>query len=176
MTQTKPAPRRRAQASIKRTIAREYRERELLAKARDLAKIHLAGYEDKAGKPVFDHVERVASRMSSTVEKTVAYLHDLVEDSPTYSRERLKRDFPAKIAAAVLAMTRDDKSADYMTYIRRLAANPLAKKVKLADLADNLDRNRVIPDKALAKELQARYREAREFLLASKGPQNTEHP
>jgi len=158
MITPKPQPRRHAQASIKRGR---------LAKAHRLAKIYLAECKDKAGKPKLGHAERVAARLSSTTEKTVAYLHDLLEDT-TYSPQQLKEDFPPRIVTAVLDLTRDDKGQDYMTYIRRLNANPLAKKVKLADLDDNLDPNRPIPDKALAEELRTRYREAREFLLAFK--------
>ena len=138
------------------------------------AEVHLAGLEDKAGKPKFGHAERVAGKLSPTTEKTVAYLHDLLEDTE-YTREQLKRDFPSEIAAAVLAMTREDKTEPYLDYIRRLAPNSLARKVKLADLDDNLDPNRPIPDKALAQELRARYRMAREFLLEFDAPGNSEH-
>jgi hypothetical protein len=72
-------------------------------------------------------------------------------------------------------MTREDKTEPYMDYIRRLAPNSLARKVKLADIDDNLDPNRPIPDKALSKELRARYLEAREYLLAFDDPENSEH-
>ena len=160
---------------LQRATAREYRDREFLARARSLAEVHLAGLEDKAGKPKLGHAERVAARLSPTKEKTVAYLHDLLEDSD-YTEEQLKRDFPREIAEAVLAMTRADKGEDYMIYIRRLASNSLARRIKLADLEDNLDPDRLIPDKALAEELRARYRKAWEFLSGFKDPKSSEHP
>jgi len=157
-------------AALRKSITSKYRALGRLAKAHRLAKFYLPGCKDKAGKPTLDHVERVAARLSSTTEKTVAYLHDLLEDT-TYSREQLKKDFPSKIVTAVLDLTRDNKGQDYMTYIRRLAPNPLARRVKIADLRDNLDRNRVIPDEDLAEKLRARYREALDYLLAYKDPQ-----
>jgi hypothetical protein len=159
---------------LRKSLTREYRALGLLAKARSLAAVHLADLEDKAGEPKLGHAERVAKKLSLTIEKTVAYLHDLLEDSG-YTAEQLKRDFPLKIVAAVLAMTREDKAEPYMSYIRRLALNSLAKKVKLADLEDNLDPARPLPDKALETELRARYREAWNYLSGFKDPKKLEH-
>jgi hypothetical protein len=156
-------------AALRKSITREYRLLGLLAKARRRAKLHLEGKVDKAGKPKFGHAERVASKLTRTMDKTVAYLHDLLEDTD-YGADQLRRDFPARIAEAVLAMTRADKTEDYMAYIRRLAPNPLARRVKLADLKDNIDPNRPIADVALAQELKARYTEAKKFLLGFKPP------
>lgn len=159
-------------AALRKSITREYRLLGLLAKARRRAKLHLDGKVDKAGKPKFGHAERVAGYLTRTTDKTVAYLHDLLEDTTTYGEDHMKREFPGRIANAVLAMTRSDKSEAYMSYIARLATNPLARRVKLADLRDNMDPNRPIPDAALARELKARYTEARKFLLGFKPLKN----
>jgi (p)ppGpp synthase/HD superfamily hydrolase len=151
--------------ALRKTITREYRLLGPLSKARRRAKLHLEGKVDKAGKPKFGQAERVAGFLTRTTDKTVAYLHDLLEDTTTYGEDQLKCEFPGRIAGAVKAMTRSDKSEAYMSYIARLATNPLARRVKLADLRDNMDPNRPIPDVALAQELKARYTEARMFLL-----------
>ena len=152
---------------LRESITREYRRLGYLAKAKRLAEFHLSGCVDKADKPKFGHAKRVADRCTRTIDRTVAYLHDLLEDTK-YSEEQLKDDFPAKIATAVIAMTRTNKSEDYLAYIRRLAMNPLARRIKLKDLADNLDPKRPMKNKAEQEELRARYREARAYLQAFK--------
>jgi|WetSurSiteA1Bulk_404760.scaffolds.fasta_scaffold65344_1 GTP diphosphokinase / guanosine-3',5'-bis(diphosphate) 3'-diphosphatase len=159
-------------AALRKSITGEYGRLGLLAKARRRAKLHLEGKVDKAGKPKFGHAERVASKLTRTMDKTVAYLHDLLEDTTTYDEKQLKAEFSGRIAEAVLAMTWSDRSEAYMSYIRRLAPNPVARRVKLADLADNMDPNRPIPDAALTRGLKARYTEARKFLLKFKPPKN----
>ena len=159
-------------AALRKSITREYRLLGLLAKARRRAKLHLEGKVDKAGKPKFGHAERVAGKLTRTMDKTVAYLHDLLEDTTTYGEDQLKAEFPDRIAEAVLAMTRSDQTEAYMSYVRRLAPNPVARRVKLADLSDNMDSNRPILDAALARELLARYTEAKKFLLGYKPPKN----
>ncbi|MGZ5424319.1 MAG: hypothetical protein ACXW2V_06825 [Candidatus Aminicenantales bacterium] len=153
-------------AELRKRIMGEYRDLDRLSKARRLAEVHLAGCTDMAGKPKFGHAERVAGKLPLIVEKSVAYLHDLLEDSPTYNEDQLRRDFPARIAETVVMLTRQDKNEDYMTYIRRLSLEPLARRVKLADLCDNLDPDRPIADKALAKALRVKYHKALEHLLA----------
>jgi hypothetical protein len=160
----------RTWAELRKRITREYRDLERLGKARQLAEVHLARCEDKAGKPKFGHAERVAGKLPRTVEKTVAYLHDLLEDSTTYGEAQLRRDFPKRIADIVVRLTRD-KTEDYMTYIRRVALEPLAKRVKLADLCDNMSPDRPIADKALARELMAKYHDALEYLVLRSKPE-----
>lgn len=154
-------------ARLRRTMTREYRARELLVKARALARVRMAGLYDKGGRPKSGHVDRVAARVPRTVDKTVAYLHDLIEDTD-YGEARLRWTFPRKIADAVMTLTRSDKAEDYMTYIAKIARDPLARRVKLADLDDNLDPRRIIPDKGMAEKLRARYLKAREYLLSFK--------
>jgi hypothetical protein len=156
---------------LRKRITREYRDLERLGKAIQLAEFHLAGCEDKAGKPKFDHAKRVAGKLPRTVEKTVAYLHDILEDSTTYDEEQLRRDFPKRIADTVVLLTRQDEAEEYMTYIRRVALEPLAKRVKLADLCDNMSPDRPIADKALARGLMAKYYSALEYLVFKPKPE-----
>jgi hypothetical protein len=157
---------------LRKSITREYHNLGLLARAKRRAKLHLEGKVDKSKRPKLGHAERVAGKLTHTMDKTVAYLHDLLEDTTSYGQEQLEREFPGRIAEAVLAMTRSDKNEDYMTYIRRLASNPLARRVKLADLSDNMDPNRPIADEALARELKVRYAEAKKYLLKFKSPKS----
>jgi uncharacterized protein YbcC (UPF0753/DUF2309 family) len=98
-----------------------------------------AGQTDKTGEPHYLHCNRVAAAVSTIAEKTVAYLHDVVEKSEGWSIERLKAEgFSDVIVSAVDALTkREHENED--DFVRRAASNRLARPVKEADLRDNLD-------------------------------------
>ena len=105
-----------------------------LGQAFEMAFAAHAGQTDKSGQPYMAHVVRVASGVTGDAQ-IVALLHDVVEDTPV-SLEEVSAAFGADIAAAVDAITkRDGEPVD--TYLDRVAANPLARAVKLSDLADN---------------------------------------
>ena len=93
---------------------------------------------DKTGRPFFDHCRRVAAHMTDMEEKTVAYLHGVAEKGRGWTLDRLKAEgFSSAVLSAVNALTRrEGESRD--AFVRRAAANPLARAVKRADLEDNL--------------------------------------
>jgi len=96
------------------------------------------GQKDKAGAPYILHPLRLMLRMETDTERTVAVLHDVVEDSP-YSLEKLnKAGYPPEIIEALDCLTRRENEP-YATFIERVQTNPLALKVKTADLEDNMD-------------------------------------
>jgi len=82
----------------------------------------------------------------------VAWLHDLVEDQPTYAD--CLAHFPPKIARAVYLLTKDQAEPAEL-YFGRIKADPLALRVKLADIADNMSEQRM---GRLDPETQARLR------------------
>jgi hypothetical protein len=86
------------------------------------------------------HPLRVMARVETDAGRVVAILHDAVEQgSDRVSLARLRAEgFPEAIVAAIDCLTRRDGEA-YDEFIERLAPNGLARRVKLADLADNLD-------------------------------------
>lgn len=92
---------------------------------------------DKAGAPYINHPLAVSKMVEGEREKVVALLHDVIEDGPV-TAEYLGTIFPEEIVSAVVAMTKRE-GEDYFDYIRRAAANPIARAVKLADLAHNMD-------------------------------------
>lgn len=123
---------------------------------------------DKAGRPYLFHVMRVAMAMGDDYEIATALLHDTVEDGRAGRVTLLLKIIllcGERVQDAVLALTHNP-SDDYMKYIRRLGANSLARIVKLADLADNMNeqRLRLLPD-AEADRLRKKYCEAWEFLM-----------
>jgi (p)ppGpp synthase/HD superfamily hydrolase len=102
---------------------------------------------DKAGAPYILHPLRLMFRVEGNDAKIVAVLHDVVEDGPGWSFERLRgQGFPEAVLAALECVTkRPEEQPDemYMAFIARAAGNPIARQVKLADLEDNMDVSRI---------------------------------
>ena len=73
----------------------------------------------------------------------VALLHDVLEDS-TVTAENLRNDhhLPFQICEAVDILTKIE-GEDYADYLKRVKANPLSRVVKLADLLDNANLDRL---------------------------------
>lgn len=123
-----------------------------------------AGQVDKSGEPYILHPLRVMLSMKTDEERIVAVLHDVVEDSP-WSCDDLywQHGFKPEIVRAVAALTRG-KNEDYFDFIRRLAPNPIARSVKIADIRDNLDPSRGLPSDPTATERVEKYRRALDML------------
>jgi (p)ppGpp synthase/HD superfamily hydrolase len=126
----------------------------LVEQAFQLAADQHCGQRDKAGKPYIWHVIRVALHMDTEQEQIVALLHDVVEDSATTLGE-LQQMFGTTITDAIDHLTRR-AGESYPAYIERLKSNALARKVKLADLNDNMNQTRL--DEAGAVEMARMYR------------------
>src|SRR5437588_2648433 len=94
--------------------------------------------KDRFGSPYILHPLRVMSHVDSEAEKIVAILHDVVEDTK-WTFEDLKREgFSADIRKALDCVTRREGES-YDHFVGRSASNPVARRVKLADLEDNMD-------------------------------------
>ena len=100
------------------------------------------GQFDYNGIPYILHPIHLAEQMDDEISCCVALLHDVVEDTDV-TLDELKAIFPPEVTDAVALMThRDD--VDYFDYVRQIKENPVARKVKLADLAHNSDQSRCI--------------------------------
>lgn len=99
------------------------------------------GQEDKFGIPYIFHPFHLAEQMETEEECIVALLHDVVEDTNVTFID-LEKEFSSTVMDALKLLTRD-KSKDYMEYIKKIKDNPLARKVKLADLHHNSDTTRL---------------------------------
>jgi hypothetical protein len=98
--------------------------------------------KDRAGKPYILHPLRIMFRMQSEEEMTVAVLHDVVEDTP-WTLEDLRREgFPEDIVQAVDCLTKRE-GEPYQLLIDRAKQHPLATRVKIGDLEDNMDAKRM---------------------------------
>jgi (p)ppGpp synthase/HD superfamily hydrolase len=93
-------------------------------------------------------------------ERIVAVLHDVVEDCPGWTFDRLRTDgFSDQVIAALQSVTKRD-GEDYMDFVRRAATNAFGRGVKLADLADNCDLARIAAPVQRDFERIAKYRRA----------------
>jgi (p)ppGpp synthase/HD superfamily hydrolase len=117
-------------------------DNKLLGKAIELAKTHHAGVFDKGGHPYIEHPLRLMENMDTNIEKMVAVMHDLVEDTHITIAYLRSAGFSEKVLSALDCVTNRDNE-DYESFIERIAQNPLATKVKLADLEDNMDLSRI---------------------------------
>ncbi len=90
--------------------------------------------------PYMDHVARVVQRVNEvggdTGEKTVAWLHDVVEDS-SITQVVINKEFPTYVSLAVEAITKKNFET-YTEYIQRVKTNTIARFVKLKDLEENI--------------------------------------
>lgn len=119
---------------------------------------------DKQGKPYISHLMRVAARVADDeICMCVALLHDILEDTDTEAGELYAFGFDEEIVEAVILLTKDT-SITYHENIAKIKLNAVARRVKIADLEDNLDPSRALP--AHLDWMRDRYREALETLRA----------
>jgi (p)ppGpp synthase/HD superfamily hydrolase len=97
---------------------------------------------DKAGDPYILHPLTVMLRFRDPDARIVAILHDSVEDSDQTLADLEKEGFSEEVVEAVDALTRREGES-YEEFIARLRPNPLARRVKLADLEHNMDLRRI---------------------------------
>ena len=107
---------------------------------------------DKSGMPYVYHPFHLAEQMDDEISTCVALLHDVVEDTDTTLDELKSDGFPDEVIEALSLMTHND-DVPYLDYVRAMKDNPIARKVKLADLAHNSDLSRleIVDDKALER-------------------------
>lgn len=98
--------------------------------------------KDKSGLPYVFHPFHLAEQMETEEEICVALLHDVIEDTDYTSEDLRNAGFPVSVLEALELMTHDP-SVPYMDYVIRLRENPIARKVKKADLLHNSDLNRL---------------------------------
>lgn len=97
---------------------------------------------DKSGIPYVFHPFHLAEQMDTEESVCVALLHDVVEDTNITFEDLIEEGFNTDIINALKLLTHID-DIPYMTYVTNIKNNPLAKKVKLADLKHNSDLSRL---------------------------------
>ncbi len=118
---------------------------------------------DKTDVPYVFHPFHLAEQMQDEATTTVALLHDVVEDTD-YTLEDLKEmGFAPEVLEAVALLTHDPH-VPYMEYLAAIKPNPIARTVKLADLAHNSDPSRPVEITDWIRERWELYKTAKEFL------------
>jgi hypothetical protein len=125
-----------------------------------------SGVKDKGGEPYILHPLRLMLSLPSPEERIVAVLHDVVEDCREWTLERLGAEgFSDRVIAALDSVTKRE-GEDYSAFIVRAAADPIGRRVKLADLRDNSDISRIPAPTENDHERIEKYRQAIKLLQA----------
>ena len=150
-----------------------------LEKAIQIAVEAHTGQIDKGGNPYILHPLRVMLSLNTEEERIVGVLHDVVEDCDGWTWNRLKEHgCNATLIEALQSVSRtpqeeaesrslsEDKKLDnYLDFIKRAKSNKIGRKVKAADITDNLDISRI--DNMAERDLHRlnRYNAALKILL-----------
>ena len=128
------------------------------------------GQLDYNGIPYIFHPLHLAEQMDDEISTCAALLHDVVEDT-SVTFDDLRREFPEEVVAIVRLLTHDDTAEncnqDYFSYLLPIKANPIAKKIKLADIAHNSDQTRCVGSDLTQEQLtywKEKYAKAKTIL------------
>lgn len=169
-------------------------EKKLLGKAlieiaEDIALRAHIGQVDKAGEPYITHPARVVHFVNKVIDDSrdvlvrlygedvldddnfraelyaIAWLHDVIEDSDWKADDLRIRTVPENVIDAVEKLSKVPNEPN-IDYYERLKGNDQARIVKLADLSDNSDPNRIalIEDRETRERLQEKYKKAFDVL------------
>lgn len=122
---------------------------------------------DKSGMPYVFHPFHVAEQMTDEATTIVALLHDVVEDTDYTLEDIAAEGFGKDILEALALMTHED-DIPYLDYVAKLKENPIARAVKLADLAHNSDLSRIGEIDEETKRRLEKYKKAKDILESGK--------
>ena len=138
-----------------------------LERAIEIAASAHAGQVDKAGAPYILHPLRVTMRVTSLQERMAAVLHDVVEDTSVTLQDLISEGFPSDVILAIEALTKRPGESRIQA-AERAAANVMARQVKLADNAENMDLSRISNPTERDYARVEEYTAVRELLLKHK--------
>lgn len=111
------------------------------------------------GAPYITHPAAVADAVDTDEQKAVAWLHDVLEDTPATENVLRGIGMPEEVVLAVVAMTKTP-GENYADYLERVFANDLALVVKLADIqANTADHETLTPELARKYDFAMKYLE-----------------
>ena len=120
-------------------------------------------YASPEREPYILHPLRVMLRCTDTVDQMAAVLHDVIEDTDLTIDDLVGAGYSAEVVGAVDCLTRRGDET-YESYIERVASSDIARRVKTADLTENLANNRRLPATSDNRERIERYTRALERL------------
>ena len=105
--------------------------------AQHLATVYHQGQADIGGTPYIEHPQAVANRLPQDPQlQTLAWLHDLVEDTPLTLEQVSQYPFDSEVLQGLRVITRIDQES-YEAYLSRVMTSRLATLVKIEDLHEN---------------------------------------
>ncbi len=114
-----------------------------LSKAIEIALLAHKGQKDKSGAEYILHPLRVMEKGNTEVERICGILHDVVEDSAWTFEMLANEGFSEEIISALQCLTKESEDENYDKFIERVTKNPIAVKVKINDLLDNMNITRL---------------------------------
>jgi len=135
-----------------------------LERAIEIAARAHASQIDKGGEPYIMHPLRVMLTVNTPSERIAALLHDVVEDTPITFEDLIEEGFADEVIEAVRALTKT-KGESRLEAAKRAAANPIARVVKLADLADNMNLTRISQPAEKDFARLEEYKKVRDLLI-----------
>lgn len=111
---------------------------------------HLGQYRRDGVTPYINHPMTVAAKVRHLGElyEAAALLHDVAEDSNISAADLINAGVDLAVVTAVIALTKI-KGVSYDDYLVLVKANPIARRVKVADMIHNLSESPT--DKQIAK-------------------------
>lgn len=129
------------------------------------------GQFDYNGIPYIFHPLHLAEQMDDEISCCAALLHDVVEDTDV-TLDDLRKDFPEEVIQVVKLLTHDGNAEydnmTYFDYVRVIKNHPIARKVKLADIAHNSDQTRCVGSDLTEEKLaywKDKYAKATKILM-----------
>jgi (p)ppGpp synthase/HD superfamily hydrolase len=122
-------------------VTQKQRERtyvNLIEKALKIAVEAHAGKVDRAGRPYILPPLRLMMKLDDDPARAAALLHDVIEDTDHTAESLNAEGIPDEVVTAVVALTRR-QGESYADFVERAAADPIARRAKIADLEDNMD-------------------------------------
>lgn len=102
-----------------------------------------SGVQDRGGKAYILHPLSVMMRVETDAEKIVAVLHDVIEDTDWTFDNLREEGFSEEIIEALESVTKTSDEEDYEQFVSRAKMNEIGRKVKIADIRENLDVTRL---------------------------------
>lgn len=119
------------------------------------------------GVPYILHPLRIMLRADGNIDQAVAVLHDVLEDTGITVDDLSHAGLSKEIISAVCVLTRPE-SQPYSDFIEDCKGNPIARRVKLLDLEDNMNLLRLSKLGHVDMERIEKYHEAHHRLKAAK--------
>jgi (p)ppGpp synthase/HD superfamily hydrolase len=120
---------------------------------------HGQRYPSPEAEPYIFHPLRVMLGFLDPIEQMAAVLHDTIEDTSLEINDLVEAGYPVEVVTAIECLTHHDVET-YGRYIERVATNDVARRVKIADLKENLANNRRSPAAPGNAERIERYEQA----------------